>query len=159
MNLPTTFTDSPLRHHADDHLAPLPADHQLPMQQPLAANDRHALDQQLLVALARGSEIRQVAQALDISESTIYRRLRDPKFRRRISQLRDRMTQAAVGRLAVASSAAVDTLVALLGDNDARVRHAAAKTILEQGIKQRELSELGERLATLEHQAKCLTVK
>lgn len=124
-----------------------------------AATGRRRLDPQVIVALAAGTEIAQIAKELPVSERTIYRRLRDPDFRRRVSQFRDRMTFEAAGRLAAATGAAVETLTALLADSEPRVRLCAAKTILEQAIKQRELNEFGERLATLEAQAKCLTVE
>jgi transposase len=128
-------------------------------RQPLAATGRRRLDPRLIVALAAGTEVRQIAKDLAVSERTIYRRLKNQAFRQRISQFRDRMTYQAVGRLAAASGAAVNTLVALLSDADPRVRLCAAKTILEQGIKQRDLNEFGERLATLEAQAKCFVPK
>jgi len=105
------------------------------------------------LAIASGTSLREAARSAGISESTAYRRLKDPAFSRRVSEIRTSFLSEAVGRLSEAANEAVSTLKALLTARSESVRLSAARTILELGPKLREQAELEERITALERQA------
>jgi hypothetical protein len=107
-------------------------------------------DLALLVALARGETVRDAAREAKLGERTAWRRMSDPEFRRRLSQIRADVMDRATGRLADAASDAARTLRALLDAESETVRLGAARAILELGTKLRETGELEERLLALE---------
>jgi AcrR family transcriptional regulator len=107
----------------------------------------------LLMTLACGATVAQAADKAGVSERTVYRRLADPAFRAQLDQLRADMVQRGAGMLTAASLEAIKTVVGLLGSNaPEQVRHGAARTILQYGVRLRELAELQARLAALEGQ-------
>ena len=118
----------------------------------MAGGDRRDADQALVAALAAGATKQEAARLAGVGERTIYRRLEDPDFRRRVDQARSELVTQAVGRLADASAAAVTTLRALLGADSESVRLGACRAILDLGLKLRESEELERRIAALEEQ-------
>ena len=67
-----------------------------------------------------------------------------------LSDLRGQVLDRAVGKLSEASTAAADTLRALLDADSETVRLGAGRSILELGARLREALELEARLAALE---------
>jgi hypothetical protein len=117
----------------------------------MAAQDKRNLDERLLLALACGATVEAAARSLDISEATIYRRLRAPAFRRRLQDLRADMVQRTAGTLTAAAGEAVKTLLALQKEAiPPAVRLGAARAIIELGLKVRAATEIEQRLAALE---------
>jgi hypothetical protein len=117
------------------------------------AKGRRSADDRLLQLLACGATVAAAAAQAGVSEATVYRRLNEPAFRRRLQALRSDMVQRTAGTLTAASAEAVRTLVELLKPAVApNTRLGAAKAVLESGVKLRELAELEERLAALEEQ-------
>jgi len=117
----------------------------------MAAQDKRNLDERLLLALACGATVEAAARSLDISEATIYRRLRAPAFRRRLQDLRADMVQRTAGTLTAAAGEAVKTLLALQKEAiPPAVRLGAARAIIELGLKLRAATEIEQRLAALE---------
>jgi hypothetical protein len=116
----------------------------------VAGSGRRTADDRLALQLAAGQTVAEAAQSARISERTVYRRLEDSLFRRRVSTLRGEMVARATGRLADESSKAVATLAALLSAESESVRLGAARSILELGTKLREATEIEQRLAALE---------
>jgi hypothetical protein len=115
------------------------------------AGKRQKAKYDLLMALACGATVAQAADKAGTSERTVYRRLADPAFRAELDQLRADMVQRSTGMLTAASLEAIKTVVGLLGPNaPEQVRHNAARTILQYGIRLREHAELQARLASLE---------
>jgi hypothetical protein len=102
------------------------------------------------LALAAGGTIREACRKAKVSESTAYRRLEDPAFRKQVQNARAEVLSRAVGKLADTASAAVDTLKKLLKAKRENVRLAAARSILELGAKLRDAGELEERIRALE---------
>src|SRR5262249_46637746 len=88
-----------------------------------------------------------------VSERSAHRRLADAAFARRVTELRGEMVSRAVGRMARGMTSAANTLLALLGAADERVRLGAARAVLELGGKMREATELEARLLALEEQS------
>lgn len=103
------------------------------------------------LALAGGQTVRDAAKATDVGERTIHRWLaEDAAFRRRVSELRDAMYSAAVGRLADLTGTAAEVLGELLESQADNVRLAAARTILEQAVRMHDHADLLRRLDALE---------
>jgi hypothetical protein len=112
---------------------------------------RQTADHKLLLALACGATVENAARQCGVSESTVYRRLDDPDFRRQLQALRADMVQRAAALLTAAAVEAVKTLVVLQGAaTPPAVRLGAARAVLEIGTKLREVAELEQRLAALE---------
>ena len=119
----------------------------------MAQRGRRSADESLLMALACGATIESAARNAGVSQATVYRRLRDPQFCRRLQQIRSDMVQRTAGMLTAAAGEAVKTLLSLQDPAaPAAVRLGAARAILELGVKLRETAELAERIAALEAQ-------
>jgi HEAT repeat protein len=115
---------------------------------------RKKADDALLLALACGASVESAARQCKLCVRTVYRRLEDPDFRRRLHELRADMFQRTAATLTAAGSEAVRTLLELLkSPNPPATRLGAARSVLEMGMKAREFAELEERLAALEGQA------
>jgi Homeodomain-like domain len=110
-------------------------------------------DERLLMALACGATVEAAARTVGVSESTVYRRLRDVKFRLRLQTIRMEMVERTSGMLTASGGEFVKTLLALVKDNIPHaVRLGAARAGLELGMKIREMAELETRIAALEEQ-------
>ncbi|MFL5330040.1 MAG: hypothetical protein ACJ8C4_14135 [Gemmataceae bacterium] len=108
-------------------------------------------DAPLLLAMACGATVEQAARQAGLSDRTIYRRLKDPEFRKELQAVRDDMVRRSAGMLTAAAGEAVKTLAALMSSGvPPATRLGAARAVLEIGIKVREVSELAERVANLE---------
>ena len=114
---------------------------------------RRDIDEQLLLSLACGSTMEAAAAKLKISLSTVQRRLRDPKFVKRLRDVRHEMVGRATSMLTAAAMEAVKTLLNLQGTSmPPAVRLGAARAVLELGAKFRESLDLTERVIALEQQ-------
>ncbi|HEX4611630.1 MAG TPA: hypothetical protein VH092_25770 [Urbifossiella sp.] len=115
------------------------------------AVQRKKSDDTLVLALACGATVETAARQADLSERTVYTRLKDRAFQVRLREVRADMTRRAAGMLTAAAGEAVRTLLALLKEsNPATVRLGAARAVLEVGIKVREVAELEVELLKLE---------
>jgi hypothetical protein len=113
---------------------------------------RQGGDARLVAELAGGATVVDAARGAGMSEATAYRRLRDDGFKRRIDEARAEILTRAVARLTHASMRAVETLEGLLDSEMDFCRLAAARSILDIGIRMREQLDISERLAALEQQ-------
>ena len=119
--------------------------------------DCHRKEPILLVILACGATVEQAAKQTGFSERTIYRRLAQPEFQRRLQQVRADMLQRTSGTLTATGAEAVRTLVTLLNPTiPANVRLGAARAVLEVAIKVREAADIEKRLLDLETQVAAL---
>jgi hypothetical protein len=115
---------------------------------------RRNADDRLLQVLACGATVAASAAQAGVSEATVYRRLAEPKFRQRLQRLRADMVQRTAGTLTAAANEAVRTLLELQKPSaPPAVRLGAARSVLEIGMKVREVADLEERLAALEQLA------
>lgn len=117
----------------------------------MAHRGRQNADEALAAALATGQTLRAAAVTAGIAERTAARRWADPAFRRRVSDLRGQLVNAAVGRLADGMGDAADVLRKLLAADSENVRLGAARSLIELGVKLRESVELEERIADIEN--------
>lgn len=108
-------------------------------------------DEPLLLALACGATVEAAARQFDLSERTVYRRLKDPAFQARLKQVRSDMVRRSAGLLSAATGEAVRTLLALMKEAaPPAVRLGAARAVIELGMKVRELAELEAEVRELE---------
>ena len=120
----------------------------------MSRKGRRNADHQLLLALACGVTVENAARQAGISPSTVYRRLADTDFRRRLQALQRDMVSRTAGTLTAASGESVRTLLELQKPSaPPAVRLGAARAVLEMGMKVREAADLEERLAALEKAA------
>jgi hypothetical protein len=112
---------------------------------------RRGADEALAFALATGATVRDAATTVGLSERTAHRRLDDPVFHQRVSELRAALIDAAAGKVASAMTAATHTLQALLTAESETVRLSAAKALIELGVKLRDSTDHEQRLKALEH--------
>ena len=87
----------------------------------------------LVSALMGAGTVREAAEKACVSESTVYRRLRQPAFRKRLREARLLAFGQALSRLQGATGDAVDTLVTVMSDkgSPAASRVRAACAVLE----------------------------
>jgi hypothetical protein len=107
----------------------------------------------LLMTLACGATVEAAAQKAGVSRATVLRRLQEPEFKARLEAIRTEMIQRTAGALTAASMESVRTLISL---QQPAIPHAtrlgAARSVLEIGIKMREVADFAQRLAALEEQ-------
>ena len=118
----------------------------------MAGGGRRNADSALIADLASGVTVRNAAATAGIGETTVYRRLKEPDYRRCVGEAWSEMVGQAVARLSAASTSAADTLKNLLTAESETVRLGAARSILELGLKLREHEGLAVRVALLEAQ-------
>jgi hypothetical protein len=105
-----------------------------------------------IIALLSEPTLRAAASSADISETTLWRWLRDPDFKDAYRKARsDALTQA-TARLQTLTGAAVEALAEIVGNErvSPHVRLSAASKILEMAYKAAEINELQARLEKLE---------
>ncbi len=118
---------------------------------PFRADSRLSPKQEQAAALlAAGKGVRDTAAALQMGERTIYTWMKLSEFRAAVAEIRDAMLGAAVGKLSEATTTAVETLQALLADEESSIRLRAATGLLDALVKVREFSELALRVAEIE---------
>jgi hypothetical protein len=111
---------------------------------------RTRADESLAAELARGATVAEAAKTARISEATAYRRLEQPEFNARVSELRSAMVKTAAGRLADGMTEAADVLRKLLTSASEGIKLRASVALLEQCVKLTELADLQQRVAELE---------
>jgi len=109
-------------------------------------------------ALLSEPTTKKAAETAKISEVTIYRWLNDPLFTLTYKAARGRLTEATLTALQSTSALAVETLRTVMADVTAQAsaRVGAAKTVLELGLKAREILETEERLKAIEERLKAM---
>src|SRR4051812_43992323 len=102
----------------------------------MAHKGRKSADAVVLLALACGSSVDSAAAKAGITTRTVYRRLKDPKFKQRVDELRADMVQRMAGMLTAASGESVKTLLALHDPTiPPAVRLGAARASIELAVK------------------------
>jgi hypothetical protein len=117
----------------------------------MAHRGRKNADEVFLTALACGATVEHAAEKAGIARRTAHRRLQDPEFQGRLSQLKADMLKRATAMLTAASMEAVKTLLGLQAENmPPGIRLGAARSILEIGNRLRDSTELFERVEAVE---------
>jgi hypothetical protein len=105
-----------------------------------------------IIALLSEPTLRAAASSADISETTLWRWLRDPDFKDAYRKARSDALAQATARLQTLTGAAVEALAEIVGNENVgpHVRLSAASKILEMAYKAAEIDELQARLEKLE---------
>ena len=104
----------------------------------------------LLLALAAGMSVRDAAAAAGVSESTVYRRMRDPQYRQEVQAVRGEMMSQALGAMADGMAEAAGVLRGLLRSNNEGIKLSAARSMLDLGVKIQSAVEIEQRLTAIE---------
>ena len=85
-----------------------------------------------------------------INKTTLYKWLKEPKFKAELDRQRNEIAAEAFGVLSQGLTKAVDTLVGLLDNKDDRLKRLAAKDVIDFIIRHKENEDLDERLKEVE---------
>lgn len=110
-------------------------------------------DDVLACALALGSTWKRAARMAGVSQSTIARRLRDPAFRKKVSDYRREAVGRTVGKMLAILPEAAAALARIVKERGAKDRIPALRLAFEVGLKLRDSEDLEERIRQLEEQA------
>jgi hypothetical protein len=116
----------------------------------LCGGSKKRADAALIAHLAAGVSPSGAAKLAGVSEATAYRRLADPVFRQRVEKARADFWERASGIMSKGAAESATVLRKLLRSEDGRLRLQAARVLLEQGARVRELVNVEQRLAELE---------
>lgn len=107
-----------------------------------------------IVALLSYPSVPAAAKVTGVSERTIYRWLDLDPFQEAYRAARKKVVSCAVSSIQSAMSEAVETLRSVMADADAPAssRVAAARAMLDLGLKSVEIEDLVERVDALEKQ-------
>lgn len=114
------------------------------------AGKRTNVDALLIVGMATGRPLADVAAEAGVSERTVQRRMAKPEFQRKVSDLRWQMMKDLSGRLSQVSGKAMERLQSLLEADSENVRLGAARSILDQTLRVREAVDFEGRLQQIE---------
>lgn len=105
-----------------------------------------------IIALLSEPTLRAAASSAGISESTLWRWMRDPEFRVAYRRARQEVLERATARLAALVDAAVKALGEIVADRTVspNVRVSAASRIVDFALKAAEIEEVQARLERLE---------
>ena len=85
-----------------------------------------------------------------LNRTTFYEWLKIPEFKAELDRQRDEVTEQAFGVLSQGLTKAVETLVDLLDNNDARLKRLAAKDVIDFIIRHKENEDLDKRVTAIE---------
>ena len=92
----------------------------------------------------------QACQAGRVSRETLYEWLRQPGFKAELDRQRDELVAQGFALISQSVVKAVETLVGLLDGSDGRLKRLAARDVLDQHAKFRELDDLTRRIEAIE---------
>ena len=106
----------------------------------------------LVASLVTGASRQAAAETAQCSVRTVGRRLEDKGFQRALNDARKALFDEVLGRTVHHATRSADVLAAIRDDPDTKagVRVTAAKVLLQEASRYRELSELVERIERLE---------
>ena len=116
----------------------------------MPGGSKKAADAALIAHLAAGVSPAGAAKLAGVSEATTYRRLANPTFRQRVEDARAELWKRAMAVLSKSAVEGAIVLRRLLRSDDSKIRLQAAKIVLEQGIKVRDMVDIAQRVAALE---------
>jgi uncharacterized membrane protein YccC len=118
----------------------------------VARTGKKNCDDALIIALASGSSYPAAAQKAEVALRTVYRRMEDETFRRRVEEARNDLVSQAVGRLSAIADCACQTLADLLdpeSEASDQVRLSAARVALDSLFRGHELDNLTRQVRDL----------
>jgi DNA-binding MurR/RpiR family transcriptional regulator len=115
---------------------------------------RETNKEKVLAALIETNSIRAASQLSQVSESTIYRFLKDKEFLTEYRDLRLKTVEMTVARLQALTSEATETLQRNLHSENAQAEIRAASVILDNSFRGVEFLDLVQRIKELEYVAR-----
>ena len=108
--------------------------------------------EQAIAALLAEPTLAAAAQAAGVNESTLWRWFQSPAFADAYRLARREAMAYAMARIQAALSEAVDTLRAVMADDDAPAgsKVSAARTVIDTAVKVAEIEDLEARVRLLE---------
>jgi hypothetical protein len=106
----------------------------------MAAKHRD-VDELLITHLAAGKTRDEAARLCGIDPKTVWRRMQNPEFRRRVEAAKQEIVESIRGELRRAGHQAVQTLESLLVADDPKVRLGASKALLHLLLDQHPAPE------------------
>lgn len=91
----------------------------------------------LIAGLAAGEPLGEIAEAMGVSVSTVYRRRRDPVIGQAVAEARADLNRQLLGRLAESQSRAHQVLSELLDHEDPAMRLRAANAATQRHVRLR----------------------
>ena len=113
-----------------------------------------AKQEKSLSALLSEKDLKSAAIVAGVSETTLWRWLKDVEFVAEYRRLRRDAVEQSAAQLQRAASEAVEALQRNLTCGNPAAENTAAKTILEQAVKTVEIIDLQERLEQIENELK-----
>jgi hypothetical protein len=104
----------------------------------------------LAAALASGKTASAAARQMELSLSTVQRRMAQPEFRQLVSDLRGEMLAAALGRMTDHMTRAADTFAALLDSDNPALRLRAARALVTLGLRLHDAVDIASRMREVE---------
>ena len=100
--------------------------------------------------LIASDTVEEAAQEIGVSRTTLYSWLEKEEFDQAVKVARRKLLDKSLNKLTNVSMKAVNNLEKLLDAESEAVRRAAANDVLNHSLKYRELSEIEERLESVE---------
>lgn len=107
---------------------------------------------QVLPHLLESPSYEAAARQSGISAKQIYEWLKEPLFSKELQRQRNELFRRSIEALKAASRKAIQTMIDLLDEKDARIRLSASEKVLSNALKAIEVLEIDERLERLENQ-------
>jgi AcrR family transcriptional regulator len=116
-------------------------------------NKDNGLSHRQLVAiryLLSSSSLEEASQNAKVSRTTLYKWLKDDRFKAEVRRQRDEVIQSALNRLKSAITEAVEELIKLTKAQREEVRRLACNDIITHVLKSIEIEDIEQRLDKVE---------
>jgi len=113
----------------------------------MALNNKQLRAIPILIA---SDTVEEAAQQIGVARTTLYGWMEKDEFDQAVKVARRKLLDKSLNKLTNVSMKAVNTLEKLLDAESEAVRRAAANDVLNHSLKYRELSEIEERLESVE---------
>jgi hypothetical protein len=104
----------------------------------------------LATAIAAGATATAAAQQLNLSLSTVQRRMAEQSFRRLVADLRAEMVASALGRMTDNLTRGAEAVAELLNSPEPHIRLRAARLLFHTSMRLRDVVDVDERIHELE---------
>jgi hypothetical protein len=105
---------------------------------------------QVLPVLLTSPSIEEAARRSEISAKQIHEWMKDPEFYQTLKTMQHALFRDSLSCLKAGTQKAVHTLLALMDEDDPRIRLLASEKVISQTFKAVEILELEERVSKVE---------
>ena len=116
------------------------------------ATKKRLTDEAIIAALVQAGSIKEAAKQLHCVPRTLYERMKSPAFNEMYTRARADLVKGATAKLQGYFNGAIDTLAAIMNDQDTakQTRANCAVAILQYGARYTETTDIIERLEAVE---------